>query len=73
MAERDDLRVVDVRVASNDFASELMKLAISAMLGIFISIGASILVKWIQKYAHSKPDSPNRKHDYSERLSEHLK
>ena len=45
VAERDDLCIVAIRIAPNDFASELMEFSISAVLRILISIGASILVK----------------------------
>ena len=45
VAERDDLRVVALRIAPNNLASELMEFSISSVLRVLISIGASILVK----------------------------
>ena len=45
VTERDDLCIVAIRIAPNDFASKLMEFSIAAVLRILISIGASILVK----------------------------
>ena len=72
VAERDDLRVVAIRIAPNNLASELMEFSISSVLRVLISIGASILVKKKVRNIHSKLYSQNLKHDYSERLSQRL-